>query len=137
MKDFIYDELNDKLILAVPEIRKKYEEECEWWEDEKPGPHIVFGDILTPFIISVIKSRNQETEILDRIFNFLEQMSNHEDIHIQEVVAVSVIEYFVDDPNLMEEARKYMGPTTVKFSYEMDEGWKKFFEEKKRSLRKK
>ena len=43
-------------LVAVPDVRGRYEEERCLWGDEKPGPHIIFGDVLTPYLIDLLNS---------------------------------------------------------------------------------
>ena len=117
-----FENMAEKLIEVVPELRCQYESELEWWGDEQPGAHIIFGDVLNPYLICLLESGNQEA-ILARIFTFLEQLANHEDTRVQEVVAVTVCERLGDDPKCLENARRYMGNKTLSLSHEIEVFW--------------
>jgi hypothetical protein len=117
-----FENMAEKLIEVVPELRCQYESELEWWGDEQPGAHIIFGDVLNPYLICLLESGNQEA-ILARIFAFLEELASHEDTRVQEVVAVTVCERLGDDSKVIEKARRYMGNKTLSLSNEIEAFW--------------
>lgn len=119
MEKVLYENLAEKLVEVVPEIRPQYESERQWWGEDMPGAHIIYGDVLDPYLISLLESCDQE-DTLKRIFAFLEELANHEDAHVQEVVAVTVCEDLGANKKLLEKARKYMGDTTFRFSREVE-----------------
>lgn len=124
-----FENMSEKLVEKFPELRPRYEEECKWWEDEVPGQHIIYGDILNPYIVSLLESDEQGSSeheaTLKRIFAFLEELVNHEDEDIQGVVVTTVLEY-LDSPKVqLEKARKYMGETTLGYSHDVEAAfWK-------------
>lgn len=122
MSEITFEKLTERLLEVVPELQPQYESELEWWGDEQPGTHIIFGDVLNPYLISVLKL-GKHGENLQGIFTFLEKLANHEDLDVQEVVAVTVCERLGDDPELLKKARKYMGETTLRFSQEIEQFW--------------
>ena len=89
MSQIHYDNVVEALMEAVPELRVGYEAECRQWGDEPPGPHVIFGDVLNPYLLNLLSSDRQDAA-LRQVFQFLEHLANHEDIHIQELVAVTV-----------------------------------------------
>ncbi len=117
-----FENMAEKLIEVVPELRCQYESELEWWGDEQPGTHIIFGDVLNPYLICLLESGNQEA-IMVRIFAFLEELASHEDTRVQEVVAVTVCERLGDDSKVIEKARRYMGKKTLSLSNEIEDFW--------------
>ncbi|CBN54228.1 MULTISPECIES: DUF7674 family protein [Kamptonema] len=121
MSELKFENIGEKLVEVVPELRQSYELELKWWGNEQPGPHIIFGDLLNPYLISLLESHNQP--ILKQIFTFLEQLANHEDIKVQEVVAVTVCERLGDNPEWLSKVRQYMGKTTLQFSQEIEAFW--------------
>ncbi len=121
MSELKFENIGEKLVEVVPELRQSYELELELWGNEQPGPHIIFGDLLNPYLISLLESHNQP--ILKQIFTFLEQLANHEDIKVQEVVAVTVCERLGDNPEWLLKARQYMDKTTLRFSDEIEAFW--------------
>ena len=117
-----FDNLAEALINVVPALKPQYESELHWWGEEKPGVHIIFGDILTPYILTLLESNAQE-EMLQHIFAFLEQLANQQDLHVQEVVSVSVCERLGDKQEWLAKARTYMGPATLHLSQEIEAFW--------------
>jgi hypothetical protein len=93
--DLNYGNLSERLVKAVPALKSAYDKELEWWQGEWAGPHIIYGDILNPYLTAKLESHNKEDQAeLDRIFAFLEELATSEDVHIQEVLAYTVLEYF-------------------------------------------
>jgi hypothetical protein len=119
--EVIYSNLSEKLLEVAPVLREAYEEERKIWEEE-PGPHIIYGDILAPHIISLLESGGR-SEDLRQIFRFLEELAGHPDIHVQEVVAFSVIERLTDNSQWLDRAYEYMGPKTREIVREVKEFW--------------
>jgi hypothetical protein len=116
--------LGEKLAEVVPELREKYESELRWWGEEKPGAHIIFGDVLNPFLVTLLDTIAKE-KILRQIFEFLEELANHEDQRVQEVVAATVCEYLLHKKDWMTKARQYMGPQTLRLSRKVEAFWSK------------
>jgi len=83
-------ELNLKLVDAFPELKQSYLEETEWQEGDKTGSHIVYGDVLVPVMLMLIKSGNYKN--VQRYTDFLERLLNEDDEYATEVVAATVIE---------------------------------------------
>jgi hypothetical protein len=117
-----YDNVVEVLVEAVPALRACYEAERRQWGDESPGPHVIFGDVLNPYLFDLLHSDRQDDE-LHEVFQFLELLANHEDIHLQELVAVTVCERLGDDPATLHRAYKYMGTRTRQFSDEVESFW--------------
>jgi hypothetical protein len=117
-----YANVAEAPVKAVPDLRAHYEEELRWWGDEKPGPHIIFGDVLNPYLIDLLDSGHHEDK-LRQVFQFLELLAKHDDVHIQELVAVTVCERLGNRPEHLKRARKFMGPRTRQFSKEVEDFW--------------
>jgi hypothetical protein len=122
MSQIHYDNVVEALMEAVPELRVGYEAECRQGGDEPPGPHVIFGDVLNPYLLNLLSSDRQDAA-LRQVFQFLEHLANHEDIHIQELVAVTVCERLGDDLKILHRAYKYMGARTRQFSDEVEVFW--------------
>lgn len=122
MSTITYESLSKRLIETVPELAPQYEKELEWWGGEEAGAHNIYGDVLNPYLISLLQSDpNPGTEeVLNRIFAFLEVLSKHPDVHVPEVVGVTVLEVLLG-AGLLEKARRYMGPATLQMSKEIED----------------
>lgn len=125
MGNISWENINEKLIENVPELKKKYEEEVKWWGSDKPGAHNIYGAVLCPYFEELLLSKTigQNEEILIRIFKFMEELANNQDVKIQEVVYATVLEYLMDNKPLILKAKEYMGDTTLKFLRELYNFW--------------
>lgn len=117
-----YDNVVEALVEAVPELRPCYEAERRQWGTEPPGPHVIFGDVLNPYLLDLLGTGRHGTK-LHQVFQFLEQLANQKDVHIQELVAVTICERLGDDPQILHKARTYMGARTRQFSDEVEAFW--------------
>lgn len=124
MKDLTYANVAEALIEAVPDLRERYVEERRWWAEEKPGPHIIFGDILNPYLIDLLDAGGND-EKLCKVFQFLECLAKHDDVRIQELVAITVCERLGKRRDRLKKAHKFMGAHTRQFSEEVETFWSK------------
>lgn len=115
-----YDNLVQQMLEAVPEIKPHYEKELEWWDEILS--HIVFGDVINPYIISLLKN-SQDLDILQRAFQFFEIMANCPDERVAEVLGVTVLERLGDEPEVLKKAMKFMGNKTKEISDDIEKGW--------------
>ena len=123
MKKLSYNEMSNELIKEFAVLKPEYNEMLKLYEDEIPGPHIVYGDILNPYLISLLENADQNQYELQRIFDFLEFLANHEDLHIQEVVQMTVLEYIGGKKEVVPNAKKFMGPKTKILFDEIQKFW--------------
>lgn len=82
--------LNKMLIEKFPNLINKYKEDVEWQEGDDTGSHVVYGDVLAPYLIACIKQNNQSEVI--KILSFLEQILKLNNKYSNEVIAFSVLE---------------------------------------------
>ena len=68
-----YKELPARLAQEVPAVRASYEEYLKRWRGEEPGSHNVFGDLLNPYLISLL-SENGDPNRLAPVFRILEDL---------------------------------------------------------------
>jgi hypothetical protein len=120
--DVTYEQANEKLVEALPELAEAYRKQVEWWGNEKPRQHVVYGLILNPYLDRLLQDSNEAD--LRRVFAFLEHLSVNPDPHVQELVSFTVCEHLGGDLEKLRQARHYMGPATLKLSGEADKFWK-------------
>ena len=76
---------------------------------------MVFGDVVTKyFLIPLLEAPVPDRALLERAFAFLEAMATSADVHVREVVEVSVCEGLQERQEWMQAARAYMGPETLR-----------------------
>ena len=127
---YCYEKPGEALTAIVPELRQQYKELIKWYDGEFPGAHVIYGDVLNPFIdtlldeIGTSDERPETKEILRRIFAHLETLSEDPDKQVQEVVAVTVCEYIGGHKERLFKAKGFMGPKTRKISEEVEDYWR-------------
>lgn len=105
-----YGRINAALVLAVPELRERYQAEVKGWGEEM-GPHVIYGDVLNPYLAQLLDApKDQITDNqLRRVFAFLEELLAHPDPEFADVARTTVAEDLEGDPIRLERARHYMG----------------------------
>ena len=83
-------ELNKKFVNKFPSLQEKYLEEVSWQEGDGTGSHVVYGDVLTPYLKECIMNENKHE--IQIIFNFLEELLELNDEYVDNVIFCSVIE---------------------------------------------
>ena len=106
----IYETASEKLIEFVPELNEAYRRELDWWGSETPGPHVIYEDILNPYVDRLLESGDDAA--LRRVFNFIELLATAEDARLHDLVAVALLESLAADGLRTRQARQYMGPAT-------------------------
>lgn len=114
----------DEMLAALPELRNRYEELLEWWRDDEPGMHIVFGDVFNPFVIELLESCS-DGEILQRAFAFVERMANSLDERVVNIVYVTICEELGGKHQRLLKFWKYMGLRTKEIAREVQRWWRK------------
>jgi len=106
-----YKNLSNELFEKFPNIKQLYLNEKEWYDDYLESPHIIFGELLNPTIIRLLKTHSGEEELI-RIFDFLEKLATDDDKLVREVVQVTVLEQIGDDKDVLQKSYKYMKKKT-------------------------
>lgn len=112
---FVYEQAGEKLVEFVPELEDVYQRELDSWGSERPGPHVLYEDILVPFINELLASTGDESDAtLRRVFEFVERLATTADERLRDLVAVAICEPLVADHVRLGRARAYMGPATLR-----------------------
>jgi hypothetical protein len=117
-----YEDLSSKLVEEFPELRRRYEDEIKWWGSEKPGQHVVYGDIFTPFLVELLES-GKDRHRLARAFALIETLLSSEDVKVQEVAVVTVLEYLQSRRNLVKLAEPYLGSLATSAFRDLTHFW--------------
>jgi hypothetical protein len=83
METIEYEQIDKKLLSAIPELRRRYDDEAEWRTKVggHPGQYDVICFVLKPFLTQLLDSSiHADTALLKRIFIFLEDMARSSDI---------------------------------------------------------
>ena len=117
MRALTYENISELLIEEFPALGAEYRFTLQRWRGEVPGSHVIYGDIFLPYVFSRVRLGDAHT--IRRIFDFLEQLARNADVRVQEVVAFAVCEPLRRDVGALRIARRYMGPTTLRFLEEI------------------
>ena len=110
-------ELNRLLIDRFPELEKKYHDEVDWQEGNETGSHVVYGDVLAPYLEAADAQNKQE--VLKKMFVFVEDILCQNEDYSDEVIMFSVLERILYDKEQVQNCRKYFGKRTEKVIREM------------------
>ncbi|WP_216667557.1 DUF7674 family protein [Saccharibacillus deserti] len=80
---------------------------------------VIIEDIFMPEIIELL-SEGQNIDLLERIFEYFEEISNNEYIHLRNVFSSTVLEKLGNDKSVLTIAKKHMGAKTVQLQIEAD-----------------
>lgn len=101
------------LIQAFPNLKDEFNE----YSEEPIYLHLVFGDVINPYIENCILTHNFFE--IKRVFEFIDFLLLNQDIYIQEVVLFTVLERFMDNDREWDCIIRFLGPNTVKL---LDQG---------------
>jgi len=100
--------LQEELLRVIPELGSAYRAEREWWRDELPPTHVIFGDLFAPYLLKLLD--DQKDAGLVRAFGLLERMVLEGDEQVREMVITEVFERLAGDKRRSARARPYLGP---------------------------
>lgn len=108
-----YDELYKAFKEEISEGNAFFEvKEKENLVDETDGMHIVFGMVIVPYILHIV--RNNKLFVINKVFSFLENMAVCDDVKIKEVLDFTVLEQLVDEGHdTLGQCKQYMGKNTL------------------------
>ncbi len=114
-----YDNMNDWLVALVPSLRQEYEEWVEIYQGEPVGPHVAYG-LLAHHLVHRLNEGSSDGDLV-AIFGFIEELAQHEDERVVNVVAVTVVEHLLGwlTGEALARAIANMGLTTRDIAGEM------------------
>lgn len=111
METITYQSAVEALLKEIPELIPSYSREVEAWQDEKPGPYIVFEDLVHAVLVPLLRS-GRDAEVLRRLFGLFEQMAASQDKEVVNLLWVAELEFLISQSELLRSAWDYMGPRT-------------------------
>ena len=112
----IIESFLDRMIGFFPENREKLEEHI--FEYGERLDTIVIEEIIMPQVIELLK-RNSDKK-LKEIFDYFEYVCIYADDYLNNVFSITVLEILGNEKTILETAKKYMGPVTMKLQREAD-----------------
>lgn len=72
---------------------------------------VIMEDVFIPPIVDLIRC-GQNTELIHKVFDLFESVSNCGDQHLRDVFTTTILECIGNDQDVLLKARNYMGPLT-------------------------
>lgn len=101
----------------LPSTNGKFEESLEKYGELLET--VVIEDVFMPEIITMLE-KNENIELLERIFEYFEEVSNCNEEHLINIFSTTVLEVLGNDRTVLKTAQNYMGDKTMKLQIEAD-----------------
>lgn len=80
---------------------------------------VVIEDIFMPKLLKLLRE-NKERSLLESIFRYFEELLNGDDLHLINLLSITVLEMLGNDKKILEIAKQYMGIKTTAFQINCD-----------------
>ena len=111
------DDFLKQMTIYFPTIKKELDEHIQEFGERLDT--IVIEDIIMPEIIELLE-KDADTKKLKVIFDYFEDVCINSDDYLNNVFSITALEILGNDKNILEKAKKYMGPITIKLQREAD-----------------
>ena len=111
-------EFFEKMQEFFPSTREAYYESIK--EYGKILETIVVEDIFMPPILKLL-SEDTDSQLLERIFAYIEEIISSDDSYLINVLSVTLLEILGNDESILEKAKQYMGTKTKALQIKADE----------------
>lgn len=111
-------EFFEKMQEFLPSTKEAYVESVE--EYGQVLETVVIEDIFMPPILKLLRE-NKESQLLESIFKYFEEIVNGNDSHLINVFSITVLEILGNDKVILEIAKQYMGAKTTALQKKADE----------------
>lgn len=101
----------------LPSTVNEYQESIEY--NGELLETVIIEDIFMQEIIKLLKE-NTAAKLLGEIFAFFEDVSNFGDEHLINIFSITTLEVLGNEKEILEVAKKYMGPKTTELQMEAD-----------------
>jgi hypothetical protein len=117
----VHDEFIKEFLKTFPEFSTIAEREFSCWYGSQPPLHIFFSSVLDPFLVKELDCITDPI-FLTRIFNYLEKLAGSDVKGVREAL-ISTFVWLGCDKGLLANAQAFMGPKTLRLSYEVERNW--------------
>jgi len=101
----------------IPILKSEYRKSIE--DNGEILDTVIIEDIFMPEIIKLL-SEETNINLIKRVFDYFEEVSNSEDSYLQNIFSVTVLEILGNDRTILGIAKKYMGPKTTQLQVQAD-----------------
>ena len=105
-----YEEVSSAILVAVPEIKDRYERSAAW--QAKVGGHPGHYEVVEAMLQPLLKDEldmGQNPALLRRIFDFFDQMAGSSDLQVVNLLQVGIFENLVGYPNRLVDSVEIHG----------------------------
>ena len=106
-----YKSLVIELNLRFPILFQSESFEKNELEIYSPGPHIVYGETIVPYVKNLLRDEKNPVE-LHQVFSFFEDIAQSEDEETRNLLQVTILESLWDEKEIYEKSQNYMFPAT-------------------------
>lgn len=107
----------ERMLEFFPAAERLYWEHIDEYKERLDT--CVIEDIFMPEVLELLR-REKDTELLNRVFEYFEEVSKSEEERLFNIFFVTVLEILGNDRALLEAAEKYLGPKTRMLQIEAD-----------------
>lgn len=107
----------EKMQEFLPSTREEYCENVKEYGEVLET--VVIEDIFMPEILMLLV-KNENSELLKHIFDYFEEILDKNDPHLVNIFSITVLEILGNDKKILDIAKQYMGPKTVRLQIEVD-----------------
>lgn len=111
------EEFIENLLSFLPSARDEYLESVERYGEVLES--IIIEDVFMPKIIQLLTANN-DFILLNRIFNYFEDVANCGEEYIINLFTITVLENLGNEKSILDTAIKYMGPKTKQLQIKAD-----------------
>lgn len=107
----------EKMISFFSKTKEKLAEHISEYEERLDT--IVVEEIIMPEVIALLRENTDEKK-LKEIFDYFEDVCINADDYLNNVFSITALEILGNEKTILETAKKYMGPVTIKLQREAD-----------------
>ncbi len=111
------EEFFKTMLEFLPSTSNKYEASLEKYGELLET--VVIEDVFMPEIIKLL-SENENIKLLERIFEYFEEVCNCKEEHLINIFSTTVLEVLGNDRTILKKAQNYMGDKTMQLQIEAD-----------------
>ncbi|WP_339301626.1 hypothetical protein MKY92_15280 [Paenibacillus sp. FSL R5-0623] len=82
--------------------------------------HVFFGDEVATYVEGLLRE-NDDTELIEKFFNFFEWMAIQSDLYIVQVLSTTILYDLGGQSDILQIAQSYMKPQTKRLSQEIED----------------
>lgn len=107
----------EKMQDFFPATRERYDQSVKTYG--KVLETVVIEDIFVPEVIKLLSTR-KKSQLLEEIFQYIEEIVKGDNIHLINILSITMFEILGNDREILKYAKHYMGPETTMLQEKAD-----------------